>query len=506
MTDRLPALGTVDAPTRRLPDIQDRPVAELARLLRSRALTSTDLVTACLERVTAVDPVVRAVLAIDDTARAQARAADHRHATGRPLSPLDGIPVLVKDNIDTAGLAGTAGSRQLARTPPDRDAEVVVRLRAAGAVILGKTNLTEWGNFRSTRSIEGWSAVGGQTRNPYDPTRSPWGSSAGSAAAVAAGMAPLAIGTETDGSLVCPAGVCGVAAIKPAPGTLPSAGVVPVSAVQDTIGPLASRLRDAALCLAVLTGRPLPRDPAPPGTVRVGLWHVQGMSPDAREVAERAAERLRDAGAVVVPVALTLPRDMLVDGLDALCAEFRPSLERYLSSRRDAPATLDEIILANRQDPVELELFGQDLFERCAALTDEDRALATDRRRHSRQRARELLAAALADHGVDVLMAATSGPAWRIDDGPDPFTRTSSTLPALAGRPNVTVPAGFVGELPVGISLFGPPALEALLPYALLAERCCGERRTPAVLRDLPLRATAAELPRLLPFRNSPRR
>ncbi|WP_399070826.1 amidase family protein [Streptomyces stackebrandtii] len=470
------------------PAIQDRPVTELARLLRSRALTSTDLVTACLDRIAAVDPVVRAVLAVDDTALAQARAADHRHVTGRALSPLDGIPVLLKDNIDTAGLAGTAGSRLLAGTPPNRDAEVVARLRAAGAVILGKTNLTEWGNFRSTRSIEGWSAVGGQTRNPYDPEHSPWGSSAGSAAAVAAGMAPLALGTETDGSLVCPAGVCGVAAIKPAPGTLPSTGVVPISVVQDTIGPLASRLADAALCLAVLTGNPLPLAPAPPESVRVGLWHVKGMSPDAQDIAERAAARLRDAGAVVVPVELTLPRDMLVDGLDALCAEFRPSLERYLSSRRDAPATLDEVITANREDPGELALFGQELFELCAALTDEDRALAPDLRRRSRQRARDLLATALADHGVDVLMAATSGPAWRVDDGPDPFTRTSSSLPALAGHPNIAVPAGFVGELPVGLSLFGPPDLATLLPYALLAERCCGERRTPAVLRGLSLR------------------
>lgn len=462
----------------------DRPVAELARLLRSGELTSTELVRACLDRISAVDPVIRAVLAVDGTALTQARAADRRHATGRSLSPMDGIPVLLKDNIDTAGLAGTAGSRLLAGTPPDRDAEVVARLRAAGAVILGKTNLTEWGNFRSTGSIEGWSAVGGQTRNPHDPEHSPWGSSAGSAAAVAAGMAPLALGTETDGSLVCPAGVCGVAAIKPAPGTLPVAGIVPISTVQDTIGPLAARLEDAALCLAVLTGSPLPAVPAPPESVRVGLWHVKGMAPDAQDVAERAAERLRDAGAVVVPVELALPRDMLVDGLDALCAEFPPSLERYLSGRRDAPATLDEIIAANRRDPVELGPFGQDLFELCAALTDEDRRLAPERRRRSRQRAADLLATALAEHGVDVLMAATSGPAWRIDDGPDPFTRTSSTLPALAGHPNIAVPAGFSGELPIGISLFGPPDLTALLPYALLAERCCGERRTPAVLRD----------------------
>ncbi|MDX2291132.1 MULTISPECIES: amidase family protein [Streptomyces] len=468
------------------PGLQDRPVAELARSLRSSALTSTDLVTACLDRITSVDPVVRAVLAVDDTAPAQARAADLRHARGAALGPLDGIPVLLKDNIDTAGLASTAGSRLLAGTPPARDAEVVTRLRAAGAVVLGKTNLTEWGNFRSTRSIEGWSAVGGQTRNPYAPAHSPWGSSAGSAAAVAAGMAPLALGTETDGSLVCPAGVCGVAAIKPAPGTLPTAGVVPISTVQDTLGPLAPRLADAALCLAVLTGRPLPAAPAPPGTVRMGLWHVKGMAPDAQELAERLADRLRAAGATVVPVEITLPRDMLVDGLDALCAEFRPSLERYLRGRPGAPATLDEVIAANRRDPVELTLFGQELLERCAELTDGDRALAPALRRRSRRRARALIDTALAAYGVDVLMAATSGPAWRIDDGPDPFTRTSSTLPALAGRPVVAVPAGFRGELPIGVSLFGPPALEELLPAALLAERHGEGPRTPAVPPRVP--------------------
>ncbi|MFD8015458.1 amidase family protein [Streptomyces sp. NPDC058955] len=367
-----------------------------------------------------------------------------------------------------------------------RDAEVVTRLRAAGAVVLGKTNLTEWGNFRSTRSIEGWSAVGGQTRNPHDPARSAWGSSAGSAAAVAAGMAPLALGTETDGSLVCPAGVCGVAAIKPAPGTLPTAGVVPISSVQDTLGPLAPRLADAALGLAVLTGRPLPTAPAPPGGVRMGLWHVKGMAPDAQELAERLAERLRAAGATVVPVEIALPRDLLVDGLDALCAEFRPSLERYLGGRPGAPATLDEVIAANRRDPVELGLFGQELLERCAELGDGERALAPALRRRSRRRARHLIDAALARHGVDVLLAATSGPAWRIDDGPDPFTRTSSTLPALAGRPVVAVPAGHSGALPVGVSLFGPPALERLLPAAFLAELHADAPRTPAVPRRVP--------------------
>ncbi|MFR9676943.1 amidase family protein [Streptomyces sp. TR02-1] len=463
---------------------ETRSVAELSALLRTGQLRSTELVARCRARIAAVDHRLNAVLALDDTAEEQARRSDARHAAGRPLGPLDGIPVLLKDTIGTAGLATTAGSRLLGHVPPPQDAELVARLRRAGAVVLGKTNLSEWANFRSTSGSEGWSAVGGQTRNPHAPDRSPWGSSAGSAAAIAAGMAPLAFGTETDGSLVCPAGACGVAAIKPEPGALPLDGIVPVSTVQDAVGPMAARLADAVTGLAALGGlgpaaAAAPR-PAPLRGLRLGRWRVRRMAAEAEAVLDRAEERLVAEGAAVVPVPVDMPVEMLVEGLRALYAEFRPSIEAYLATRPGAPRTLEDLIAGNRADPAETALFGQDLFEQTARVTDEEREAAPEQRRRARGLARHLLDEALREHGVDALFAATNGPAWPIDHSAgDPRVKTSCTPAALAGYPNVSVPVGFSGGLPIGMSVFGPATTARLLPVALAVESCCGDRRWP---------------------------
>jgi Amidase len=285
---RAPAGGIGTAPrdsraakeTTSLFDELDRSdIPEIHSRLLDRDMSSVELTRRCLDRIAALNPALAAVLAVDTTALAQAAASDERHAAGDDLGPLDGIPVLVKDNIDTANLVSTAGSRLLTQ-PPGRDAEIVTRLRCAGAVIIGKTNLSEWSNFRSTQSTEGWSAVGGQTRNPYRLDRSAWGSSAGSAAAVASGMSPLAIGTESDGSIVGPAGVCGVVGVKPEFGLLPMHGIVPISTSLDTVGPLAYRVRDAATCLAVLAGQPdLANVTAPISGCRLGLWPPRTSPP-----------------------------------------------------------------------------------------------------------------------------------------------------------------------------------------------------------------------------------
>jgi amidase len=453
---------------------------ELHQQLRDGRLTSVSLTRRCLDRIELVDPLVRAVLAVDDSALEQAAQADRRYAAGAERGPLDGIPVLVKDNIDTAGLAGTAGSRLLAGSPPRRDAGIVRRLRAAGAVVLGKTNLSEWSNFRSTQATEGWSGAGGQTRNPYRLDRSPGGSSAGSAVAVATGMAPLALGTETDGSIVGPAGLCGVVGVKPETGLLPLDGIVPISPVQDTVGVLAARLGDAALAMAALTGRP-PAEPDP-AMLRVGLWRVPRMPGAVDAVLDSAVQALRSAGVAVVPIELALDRQTVEDGLLAMYAEFRPGLEAYLRGRPDGPQTLAELIEGNRADPVELSLFDQDLFEQAQLIGEAERAKAGLARQSSREQARKLLDRTMRRYGVQALLAATNEPAPVIDyELGDPGTPGSSTPAALAGYPNISLPVGHFRELPVGISVFGPPTLDRLLPVALRLAEACAVRRTPAL-------------------------
>ncbi|MEY9968106.1 amidase [Streptacidiphilus sp. MAP12-16] len=462
------------------------PLRELGRRLRDGRVSSAELTRRCLGRIAEADALVGAVLVVDGSAPAQAAAADRRLAAGTGRGPLDGIPVLVKDSIDTAGLASTAGSRLLADVPPRTDAEIVQRLRAAGAVVLGKTNLTEWSSFRSTRASEGWSAVGGQTCNPHRPDHSPGGSSSGSAAAVAAGMAPLALGTETDGSVVGPAGACGVAGLKPPPGLLPRRGVVPISETEDCVGLLAPRLEDAVLALAALGGPPAP-EPRPPRTLRLGLWRVTGMPRAVNAALDAAAEALRHRGAVVVPVELVLERDLLADGLRAMYAEFRPSVERYLRTRAGVPQTLPDLIAANLADPVELSLFGQDLFETALRVSEDDRAHAVGYRGRAVERATALLDGVLRRHGLDAVLAATNEPAWLVDHQlGDPFSPGSSTAPSLARRPNLTLPLGTAEGLPIGLSVFGPDDLTPLLGAALGIENA--------------LRQTAGLLPEFLPI------
>ncbi|MEU4250220.1 amidase family protein [Amycolatopsis sp. NPDC026612] len=449
----------------------------LRRSLDDRQQTSVALVRRCLDRIAAVDPLVHAIIAVDEGALDTAAEADRRAAAGEAAGPLHGIPVLVKDNIDTAGLASTAGSRLLARTPPERDAAVVSRLRAAGAVVVGKTNLSEWANLRSVDGIEGWSAVGGQTRNAHLPGHSPWGSSAGSAVAVATGMAPLALGTETDGSIVCPAAVNGVVGVKPEPGLLPLDGIVPGSADQDSVGVLATRVGDAATCLDVLAGGGLLGEPVPLAGRRLGRWRPPGMDAAAERVADDLCARLSAAGAVMVPVDLPLDADLLEDGMTALIAELRPGLEAYLRSRRDVPATLPELIAAHRADPVELSLFGQDLFEAAAAVSPADRMVARVLRERSRRRARALIDGLLADHRLDAVLAPTGPPSWPLDHhSGDPRVRGSSTPAALAGYPAVSVPAGYAGARPVGVSVFGPAGTARTLALAGAVERAAAPR------------------------------
>ncbi|QFZ17912.1 amidase [Saccharothrix syringae] len=467
-------------------DLDAATIPQLARRMDAGSLTSVELTRAYLRRIDTVDRRVRSVLAVDPEALRQAAESDRRRARGQARGLMDGIPVLLKDNIDTRS-GGTAGSRAL-RVPPRDDAELVRRLREAGAVVLGKTNLSEWANFRSTRSTSGWSGVGGQTNNPYVLDRNPCGSSSGSGAAVAASLAQVAVGTETDGSIVCPSGQNGVVGLKPTLGRVSGDGIVPISAQQDTAGPMARHVVDAAILMSALEGRgaDYARALTPDALrgARVGVWRKAGRDAEVDRVVQSAVDVLRRNGATVVEVELPYQDEIDAVEFPALITEFKHDLEAYLKSRPGVPRTLTELIAFNEADPVELSRFGQELFheaEKAPPITDptyrEQRRTATDLARRSID---EVLAA----HRLDVVMAPTNSPAWRTDyANGDAYVLGSSTPAAVSGYPNATVPAGFAGPLPIGVSFMAGHGADArVLRFAAAFERAAPVRRAPAYL------------------------
>jgi amidase len=459
----------------------------LARRMADGTLTSAELTRAYLRRIADVDGLVRSVLAVDPTALRQAEESDLRRARGQSRGLMDGIPVLLKDNIDTAGLATTAGSRAL-HVPPRHDAELVTRLRGAGAVVLGKTAMSEWGNFRSPWAVSGWSAVGGQTVNPHVLDRNPSGSSSGSAVAVAASLAQVAVGTETNGSIVCPSGHTGVVGFKPTRGRISGTGIVPISTRQDTAGPLARHVVDAAILMSVLEGREVdhPLTPATLRGARVGVCRQAGFGVEADQVVESAVDLLRRCGAAVADIELScLDRIEAAERL-ALLTEFKHDLEEYLRTRPGVSRTLRELIEFNEADPVELSAFGQELFhdaEKAPSITD---PAYLEQRRTATRLARRSIDEVLAAHRVDVIMAPTNGPAGAADAS-DSAGPSVATPAAVAGYPSVTVPAGFAGPLPIGVSFIGGHGADAaVLRFAAAFEREATARRAPGYLPTMP--------------------
>ncbi|GAA1348771.1 amidase family protein [Saccharothrix algeriensis] len=485
-----PAPGPAGVDPRPAPDLDAATIPGLADRMAAGTLTSVELTRAYLDRIATVDRQVRSVLVVDPTALEQAARSDRRHALGRALGPMDGIPVLIKDNIDTRDLGATAGSRALL-VPPVDDAELVGRLRAAGAVVLGKTNMSEWGNFRSAWSTSGWSGVGGQTHNPHVLDRNPCGSSSGSGAAVAASLAQVAVGTETCGSVVSPAGHSGVVGVKPTLGRISGDGIVPISTRQDTAGPLARHVVDAAILLSVLEGRGVDYTAALAGDAlrgaRIGVWRRAGRDAEVDRVVESAVGVLRRGGAAVVEVDLPHQDRIAQAALPALLTEFKHDLETYLGTRPGAPRTLRELIGFNQADPVELGRFGQDLLfeaEKAPPITD---PVYLDQRRTATDLARRSIDEVLAAHRLDAVMAPTNGPAWRTDYAGDPVGLGTATPAAVSGYPNATVPAGFSGPLPIGVSFMaGHGADAAVLRFAAAFERAAPVRRAPAYLPTLP--------------------
>jgi amidase len=493
-------------------ELEEATVATLQEGMHSGALTARALTEAYLARIENLDrqgPALRSVLETNPDALRIADALDRERQAKGPRGPLHGIPVLLKDNIGTADrMTTTAGSTALSGLVPPEDAFLVRRLREAGAVLLGKANLSEWANFRSSHSSSGWSGRGGQCLNPYALDRSPCGSSSGSGAAVSANLCGLAVGSETDGSIVCPSSANGIVGIKPTLGLVSRAGMIPLAHSQDTAGPMCRSVTDAAILLSVLAGVD-PRDPAttesgpraaPDYTkflVRDGLAGARigvarkmfGFSEEVDRLMEEALAEMRRRGAVLIDPA-DIPTTGKLDEpeLEVLLYEFRADINAYLAAlgARTAVKSLGDLIAYNESHrTVELAYFGQDLFVKAQAKGP----LTTPAYRKALERSKKLarkegIDAAISRHRLDAIVAPTGGPPWVIDlvNG-DHFSGGSSSHPAVAGYPNVNVPAGFIHGLPVGISFMGPAWSEpTLLKLAFAFEQASPHRRPPRFL------------------------
>lgn len=445
---------------------------------------ATEAVERCLQRINAIDkagPAINAIIELNPDVLKIADVLDNQH----PRSPLHNVPILIKDNIETAdAMETTAGSLALVGVKPQRDAFIVERLRNSGLVLLGKTNLSEWANFRSSKSTSGWSARGGLTLNPHKLDHNASGSSSGSAAAVAAGLAPLAVGTETNGSIISPASACGIVGFKPTLGLVSRTGIIPITHWQDTAGPMARSVREAAQLLNVLAGVD-PRDAATanakitdftamlkPGSLRgkkLGIVRrLAGDNPKVLEIFETAVKSLRDAGAVIVDT-VELPNfvEASKNAWASMIVEFRTELNAYLAARGSPVRSLADLIAFNieHQDK-EMPHFGQEHFEQAERLASPEAVLASQ---ESRAKARQFagpegIDAALKTHGLDALICPTNDPIYKIDlEHGDGSGRSCSGPAAIAGYPHLTVPMGFVDDLPVGLSFFGTAWSDALM-------------------------------------------
>jgi len=494
--------------------LEETAIADLTASMRSGDRTTRSIVSQYLSRIQQLDrqgPMLQSVIETNPEALNISEELDREREAGTVRSPLHGVPVLLKDNIDTADqMTTTAGSLALQGSIPLRDSTVARRLREAGAVLLGKANLSEWANYRSTRSSSGWSARGGQCRNPYALDRSPCGSSSGSGVAVSANLVTVAIGTETDGSIVCPASTNGIVGIKPTVGLVSRSGIVPISATQDTAGPMARTVRDAVVVLGLIAGVDT-RDPATEvaGTLglddytpfldeagltgaRIGVQRSAfGFHPLVDRLMEDAIVLMRDRGATIVdPIALRPSPTMRRAEVEVMAYEFKTGLNAYLAALPNGEIrSLADLIAFNEAHAgEEMPYFGQE------RLVEAQRrgSLSEDRYQEAHAVARRLsreegIDRAMDADTLDAVIAPTGGPAWVIDHvNGDHFSGGSSSLPAVAGYPNITVPAGYVQGLPVGLSFFGRAWSEpTLIRTAYAFEQASRHRQQPAFLPTL---------------------
>ena len=487
-------------------------IEQVQTAFKNGDLTIIQLTQAYLDRMAAIDdsgPTLNAVIQVNPDALTIAATLDAEMRAGKLRGPLHGVPILLKDNLDTHDkMETTAGSRALKGSKPLKDSWVAAKLRDAGAVILGKANLSEWANFRGQKSSSGWSGVGGQTHNPYIIDRNPCGSSSGSGVSVSANLTMLAIGTETNGSIVCPSSANGIVGIKPTVGLLSRSGIIPISFTQDTPGPMARTVRDAAICLGTMVGID-EKDSKTQASVgksyqdytqflkadglkgkRIGLYKKPfGKMEEVDKLTNRAVAYLKSKGVEIIEIEEIYAPDARKASFEVMLFEYKDGLNQYFASLGEAAPIKDltELIAFNQQDPVEMDFYNQEYLEMAQAKadltsTDYQEALTT----MAKLSQAEGIDRVMNDHQLDAIMAPTGSPAWKTDHGNgDTFHLGSSSPAAMAGYPNITLPMGFIDELPVGLSFFGrawsePVLLEIVYAY----EQGTKHRKAPKFLEQ----------------------
>jgi amidase len=498
--------------------MEEYTITQLQDKMRAGELTAHRCVELYLEQIQTLDPQLRSVVELNPDALEIAAKLDEERATGKIRGPLHGIPILIKENIDSADkMQTTSGSLALKGNFAPRDAFLVEKLRESGAILLGKTNLSEWANFRSTHSSSGWSSRGGLTRNPYALDRSACGSSSGSGAAVAANFCAAAIGTETDGSIICPAQTNGIVGIKPTLGLVSRSGIIPIAHSQDTAGPMARTVADAAILLSALTGIDQ-RDAATAESVghiemdytvyldKDGLKGVRmgisrnfwGFDSRVDKIMDHAVEVLRSLGAEIIDKANVDNESKYGKSeLEVLLYEFQADVDAYLAGHPDAPVkSMKEIVAYNDHEMVRLmPFFGQERMEQAmkkGPLTQPRYLKALEK---NLRLSRAGIDSVLEKHRLDALIAPTGGPAWMIDlvNGDNYRGGGFSSPAAVAGYPHITVPAGYVFGLPVGLSFFSTAWTEGkLIKYAFAFEQATHVRRPPKFLPNADLSAPEA--------------
>jgi amidase len=493
-------------------DVVELSATEARRLLAAGRLTSRALTQAYLDRIAAIDdagPTLNAVIELNPQALADADARDAERKAGKARGPLHGLPILIKDNVDVVGMVNSAGSLALADNRPAKDAFIVTRLRAAGAVILGKTNLSEWANFRGARSTSGWSSRGGQTKNPYVLDRNPCGSSSGTGAAIAASLGAIGVGTETSGSIICPSAVNGVVGLKPTPGLVSRRGIIPISVTYDTAGPMARTVADAALLLNALAA-PDAEDPLGPAAAgkqaadyavflradalkgkRLGVVRQSmGYNPDVDAAMEKSITALKAAGAVVEDVTIPTIGKWGPALVEILGYEFKDGINAYLKAAGSPHGTLTALIAWNTAHKATvMPHFGQERMEAAeqkGPLTDE--AYLKARADAKRLAGAEGLLAVIAEKKLDAVIAPATGPAWTTDYARgDRFPGAGYVIAAVAGTPSLTVPMGDSQGLPLGITFMGRAWSEGdLLAFGYAFEQATKARKPPAFTPTVP--------------------
>lgn len=499
-------------------ELKEISINGLQRLMKAGNLTALEICKSYLDRIKQIDPLLNSVIEINPDALDIAAKMDQERQAGKIRGPLHGIPVLIKDNIDTGDkMATSAGSLAMQNNMAEQDAFIVQKLRKAGAILLGKTNLSEWANFRSTNSSSGWSGRGGQVRNPYFLDRSPCGSSSGTGAAISANLATVGIGTETNGSIVCPSGNNGLVGIKPTLGLWSRRGIIPIAHSQDTAGPMTRTVRDAAILLGALTGFDSndANTGIPPGTTytdytpflktnglkgkKIGIaTQMLSSNPEVKHLLEQAMDKMKNQGAELVGVEFEHNRKWGKPSYEVLLYEFKADLNKYLKSHPQSGIRSLEDLIAYNNEHAESEMpwFGQEIFEKAQEKGDLNSPEYLEALEKSKRYAgKEGIDKVMEEHNLDAIIAQTNDPSWMIDwvHG-DHFSGGSSSPAAISGYPNITVPMGFVKELPIGLSFFGKAWTESkLLEIAYAYEQCTKHRKSPELLPSIKAKVKESE-------------